>query len=976
MGNSITSSFLLRTAGALLLAFTSNLFGATANLVATDQTTQGTWKGIYGADGYNIPHQSGAFPNYATVTFTGAAQWVWNYGTADAAALQKPNGSDRIASCWYAASSFAVEINLNDTQSRRVAMYFLDWDALGRQQTVTVTDAGSGAVLSSQTLSAFTKGTWLVWEVNGRVKITVAAQKGNAVLGGLFFGGTASTVPQTPTPAPAQVAAPSIAPQGGTFSGSVSVTLATATSGAAIRYTVDGSTPGASSPLYSSPFTLTASSTVRARAFASGMTESAVTSATFSRVDPAPEPAAGNSATFVAVDRATQGNWKGAYGGDGLHIPQVGGTFPSYATVSFSGSQNWVWNYNSTDIAAVQKITGSDRVATCWYAASSYSIDINIPDGSTRRVALYCLDWDVAGRQQTVTVSDAATGAQLHTQTLSDFSRGAWLVWDIKGNVTITLRALKGNAVAGGLFFGPGGANIAPVQQVATPVINPPGGSFSGPTTVSISSATADATIRYTLNGTEPTSSSTAYTAPFTPSTTVTVRAKAFKAGMTDSAVASATFTISNPTAPASNLPDLANLPNRVFPAPEAFDTVQYAPNGKLGFIVWRDQQLIFRERSTGGTWSEDVVSNGGGVFKMLTAFTYSGLREDYKFQPAAILLYDSASQAHVFQASGRNISHYVRGSSGWLLTETISASLANADVAVLVGAVGPNNTFHLGALSAGLSRNLTYASNRTGQWTWNVISTVTEAPLSYWAPPYAPRWLSLAVDSRNAAHFAFRNSMTLTYDNASHPRAYSELRYANNTSGQWVTTLVQKPDDITAEAANGMSIAIAPDDRPRIVSWYNDRGEGGSSSNSRMFYHEPNGTGWARTTILSSPDGYVAGDGPKGTGFSPYLRFDASGRPHILFLDHASEHFYNIGQQEYAGNLRHAWRNGSTWSFDTIYRQNAPLAGQIVYPAFAIRGNEMAVTLLQRNTQWKMTSYPPISDSTYLFRFFTKSIQ
>src|SRR5262249_17430123 len=66
-----------------------------------------------------------------------------------------------------------------------------------------------------------------------------------------------------------------------TFTSAQSVTIATTTAGAAIHFTVDGSTPTASSPLFSSPISVTSSETIRALGVASGLTNSAVASATY-----------------------------------------------------------------------------------------------------------------------------------------------------------------------------------------------------------------------------------------------------------------------------------------------------------------------------------------------------------------------------------------------------------------------------------------------------------------------------------------------------------------------------------------------------------------------------------------------------------------------------------------------------------------------------------------------------------------------
>jgi len=71
-------------------------------------------------------------------------------------------------------------------------------------------------------------------------------------------------------------------PAGGRFNGSLTVSLQVATPNAQIYYTLNGSTPSASSTLYSgASFTLSATTTVKAVAILSGGSSSAVSSATF-----------------------------------------------------------------------------------------------------------------------------------------------------------------------------------------------------------------------------------------------------------------------------------------------------------------------------------------------------------------------------------------------------------------------------------------------------------------------------------------------------------------------------------------------------------------------------------------------------------------------------------------------------------------------------------------------------------------------
>lgn len=86
-------------------------------------------------------------------------------------------------------------------------------------------------------------------------------------------------------------------------------------------------------------------------------------------------------------------------------------------------------------------------------------------------------------------------------------------------------------------------------NQVKTPVISPNTEAQTGDVSVTITCATDGATIRYTTDGTNPSSSiGTVYSGAFTVSCSATVKAIAYKATMDDSEIASQAYTITVPT--------------------------------------------------------------------------------------------------------------------------------------------------------------------------------------------------------------------------------------------------------------------------------------------------------------------------------------------------------------------------------------------------------------------------------------------
>jgi hypothetical protein len=122
--------------------------------------------------------------------------------------------------------------------------------------------------------------------------------------------------------------------------------------------------------------------------------------------------------------------------------------------VTLAGQTLATWNASTADVRALLKGTASDRIASTWWTWGSFTIDVNVTDGNTHQVALYCLDWDDSnGRNERIDVLNAVSGSVLDSRTVSSFSSGKYLVWNISGHVTFQVTALLKNAAVSGMFF-------------------------------------------------------------------------------------------------------------------------------------------------------------------------------------------------------------------------------------------------------------------------------------------------------------------------------------------------------------------------------------------------------------------------------------------------------------------------------------------------------------------------------------------
>jgi hypothetical protein len=406
----------------LTVAASSGTATNSAAFVRLDTTTQGSWKNVYGADGYNLEATAAALPAYAQVAASGASTYTWIGATSDVRALQQPSGSSRLAATWYSFGSFSFDVNLTDGNTHQFAIYALDWDSAGRAQRVDIVDGTSGTVLDTRSMTGFSSGQYAVWNLSGHVVVKVTLLGGtNAVVSGVFF-------------------------------------------------------------------------------------------------DPAGQTPIGTGA-FVKLDKTTQGNWINAYGADGYDFQgATSESVPGYAQVAANGASTFTWSASTSDPRALQQVGGTGRVAATWYAASTFSFDVNISDGNTHQIALYAMDYDNSGRSERIDIIDNSTGLVLDTRTLNGFSAGQYLVWNLQGHVMLKVTALTGNAVVSGLFFA-GGSQLVPavltVSGNAVSLAALAGGSNPASQAVTIGNG-GGGTLIWTASGTQPwlTLSANAGTAP------------------------------------------------------------------------------------------------------------------------------------------------------------------------------------------------------------------------------------------------------------------------------------------------------------------------------------------------------------------------------------------------------------------------------------------------------------------------------
>ena len=148
---------------------------------------------------------------------------------------------------------------------------------------------------------------------------------------------------------------------------------------------------------------------------------------------------------------------------------------------------------------------------------------------------------------QTVTISDTTGSSIIYYTTNGTAPTTASSVYatPITVSATETLEAFATASGVGNSAVASAAYTINLLTTAATPLFSPAAGTYGAAQSVVIGTTTPSATIYFTTNGTAPTTSSSIYSTAITVSSTETLEAIAVATGYSNSAVASAAYTIS-----------------------------------------------------------------------------------------------------------------------------------------------------------------------------------------------------------------------------------------------------------------------------------------------------------------------------------------------------------------------------------------------------------------------------------------------
>jgi phage gp36-like protein len=367
----------------------------------------------------------------------------------------------------------------------------------------------------------------------------------------------------------------------GTYFGAVDTTLSTAT-GAIIRFTTDGSDPVATSPAYTSALRFFSDTTLKARAFANGMSPSSVLEERY----------------LVRQGLGVPRYWSGSAGGNGHY----------YRLAYYSYAISW-------DQAQAEALAMGGYLATLISAEENdfvFSAVAQDPHAWNNAEGPFLGGFQPPG-------SPEPSGGWQWVNNEGPFNFTAWAVGEPNNQGDEDVLQFRNHAaswndrartVQSGVRSFIVEFNDDPeFNVVADPAASPPVGTYDGDVAVTLESSTFDAIIHYTLDGQVPTETSATYQSPIMLSATTNIRARAYKAGMYPSQIVAFNYNIIptlNPDLTVQNLGILGANPHSGSSVTLKWKEVNSGTAPAIG--AYYDSVRV-RNTTTGETLLDSIVS-------------------------------------------------------------------------------------------------------------------------------------------------------------------------------------------------------------------------------------------------------------------------------------------------------------------------------------------------------------------------------
>ena len=317
-----------------------------------------------------------------------------------------------------------------------------------------------------------------------------------------------------------------------TYNTPQSVTLADATPGATIYYTLNGSTPTTASTPYTGPIALPTTTTINAIAMGGGYGASAVASATYTVTHAAAAPTFplapwGSYSTPQSVTLAD------ATPGVTIYYTTNGST-PTTASTPYTGA------IPLSTTTTINTMAAGNGYSTSPVATATYTFTAAAP-------TFPLASWVIYSTPQSVTLADATTGVTIYYTT--DGSTPTTASKQYMGPIPVsTTTTIKAIAVGGG--YGASAVAVTTYTLNAAVPTFPLASwvTYNTPQSVTLADATPGVSIYYTTDGSTPTTSSAVYSssAPIAIATTTVIKAFALGGSYGASTVASATYTFAS----------------------------------------------------------------------------------------------------------------------------------------------------------------------------------------------------------------------------------------------------------------------------------------------------------------------------------------------------------------------------------------------------------------------------------------------